>query len=86
MVPIPSLVVPILLSAVIVFVASSLMHMVLTYHRSDYRQLPKEDDILESLRRAGVQPGDYTAPYGGSRRERSKSLGWPGPGTWSANC
>jgi len=33
---------PILLSAVIVFVASSIMHMVLPYHRNDYGQLPDE--------------------------------------------
>ena len=31
---------PILLSAVIVFVVSSVLHMVLPYHKNDYRQLP----------------------------------------------
>jgi len=29
-----------------VFVASSLIHMVLKYHASDYRQLPEEDKLL----------------------------------------
>ena len=32
----------IVLSAVIVFVASSIMHMVLPYHKKDYNQLPDE--------------------------------------------
>jgi hypothetical protein len=66
MVPVLSLWAPILLSAVIVFVASSIIHMVLTYHRNDFRQLAKEEEVLEAIRRAGVAPGDYAAPYVGS--------------------
>ena len=54
---------PILLSAVIVFIASSIMHMVLPYHKSDYRQLPDEDKLLPSLRAAGLQKGLYIFPY-----------------------
>jgi hypothetical protein len=54
---------PILLSAVIVFIASSIMHMVLPYHKSDYRQLPDEDKILASLRPAGLQRGVYAFPF-----------------------
>ena len=41
MVPLTDLWLPILLSAILVFVASSVMHMLLTYHRSDYRQTPR---------------------------------------------
>ena len=37
MIPLTTLWLPILLSAVIVFFASSIMHMVLSYHKSDYR-------------------------------------------------
>lgn len=66
MVPILSLVIPILLSAVIVFVVSSIIHMVLPWHRTDFRKLPKEDDVLEALRRLTIPPGDYAAPYAGS--------------------
>jgi hypothetical protein len=61
-----SLWIPILVSAVIVFVASSIMHMVLPYHRNDLRKLPKEDDVLEALRRFNIPPGDYSAPNPGS--------------------
>jgi hypothetical protein len=66
MVPLMSLVIPILLSAVIVFVASFIVHMVLTYHRSDLRKLPKEDEVLEALRRFNIPPGDYGVPHPGS--------------------
>ena len=52
MVPLAALWLPILLSAVIVFVASSLMHMLLKYHQGDYRQLPDEDKILAVTKKA----------------------------------
>jgi hypothetical protein len=63
MVPIAALWLPILLAAVIVFVASSIMHMVLPYHRSDYKQLPEEDKILAAMRTAGVKRGLYMFPH-----------------------
>jgi len=68
MVPLTSLWLPILLSAVVVFVASSIMHMVLPFHRNDLRRLPsdKEDQVLDMLRRISVPPGDYGAPHAGS--------------------
>ena len=66
MVSLLSLAIPIVLSAVIVFAASSIVHMVLTYHRSDYGRLPKEEDVQEMLRRLNVAPGDYAIPCAGS--------------------
>lgn len=63
MVALSSLVVPILLAAVLVFVASSIIHMVLTYHKADFSKLPNEDEVLETLRRQNVPHGDYVAPY-----------------------
>jgi hypothetical protein len=64
MVPITALWIPILLSAVIVFVASSILHMVLPYHKSDYRKLPEEDRVVDALRAAGVTPGPaYHFPH-----------------------
>ncbi|MGA2425104.1 MAG: hypothetical protein ABSG07_13960 [Terriglobales bacterium] len=63
MVPLTALWLPILLSAVFVFIASSIMHMVLPYHRSDYGQLPDEDKILATLRAAGLKQGLYVFPY-----------------------
>jgi hypothetical protein len=63
MVSVTALVLPILLSALIVFVASSILHMVLPFHRSDYRQLPEEDKLLAALRSAGLQRGFYAFPF-----------------------
>jgi len=64
MVPIPTLWAPILLSGVFVFVASSIIHMVLTYHRSNVAKLPKEDEVMEALRKFQIPPGDYMVPCG----------------------
>ena len=45
---------PIVLSAVLVFVVSSILHMVIPIHKGDYKKLPGEDQVLESMRGAGV--------------------------------
>jgi hypothetical protein len=66
MVPLMSLWIPILLSAVVVFVVSSFIHMVLPYHRSDFSTLPNEDEVMEALRKTGIKPGDYLIPRAGS--------------------
>ena len=66
MVPVLALWLPILVAAVVVFIASSILHMALPYHQSDYRGLPHEADVMEAMRKAGVQPGDYMMPHGGS--------------------
>src|SRR5438094_9580959 len=64
MIPLTALWLPVLVSAVIVFFASFIMHMVLGYHKSDYRQLPDEDRVTDSLRNAGVTRGpNYFFPY-----------------------
>ena len=63
MVPLAALWLPIVLSAIIVFVASSIMHMVLPYHRSDYSKLPDEDKVLGALRGAGLTRGSYIFPH-----------------------
>jgi hypothetical protein len=63
MVSLSALWLPIVLSAVIVFIASSLIHMLLTYHRSDYHQLPNEDKLMALLRPDNLKPGLYVFPY-----------------------
>jgi hypothetical protein len=66
MVPILSLLAPILVAAVLVFLASSILHMVLPYHRSDFRRVESEDALMESLRKLGVGPGNYMMPHAAS--------------------
>jgi hypothetical protein len=63
MVSLAALWLPIVLSAVIVFVASSIMHTLLTYHRSDYGKLPGEEKLLAGLRPANLKPGLYVFPH-----------------------
>src|SRR5271165_1189096 len=74
MVPLAALWLPIVLSAVFVFVASFIMHMVLPYHRSDYGQLPNEDEILAALRGTALKPGLYVFPYCTHKDMKSPAL------------
>lgn len=66
MVSLMSLWIPILLSAVAVFVASSIIHMALPYHRNDLKAVPSEDRFLDAVRSFNIPPGDYGAPHAGS--------------------
>jgi hypothetical protein len=66
MIPITSLWLPILVAAVLVFVASSVIHMLLTYHRNDFRAVPNEDAVMDALRPFTIPPGDYVLPHAGS--------------------
>jgi hypothetical protein len=69
MVPMLSLWLPILLSAVLVFAVSSVIHMFLGYHASDYQPVPDEDGVMDALRAAGVQPGSYAVPHATGMKE-----------------
>jgi hypothetical protein len=71
MVPVLSLWLPILISAVIVFIASSIFHMVLPFHRKDYKTLPDEDGVMDALRKFNIPPGDYVFPCVKSPKEMS---------------
>ncbi|NKB87742.1 MAG: hypothetical protein GKS06_05935 [Acidobacteria bacterium] len=62
MVPLTALWLPILLSAVAVFIGSSLIHMVLRWHNSDFKKLPDEDGIRSTMREAGLDAGTYFFP------------------------
>ena len=64
-----SLWLPILLSAVFVFVASSIIHMMLRWHRSDYRPVPEEARVMDALRPFAIPPGDYMVPCPASPEE-----------------
>lgn len=66
MITLLSLWLPILLSAVLVFVATSVVHMVLAYHRTDFDKLPAEDEAMRALGEVGVAPGEYIMPYANS--------------------
>jgi hypothetical protein len=54
---------PILLASVFVFLVSSILHMAMSWwHRSDYKKIPQEDAVMDTLRPFGIPPGDYMVP------------------------
>src|SRR5262249_31464639 len=59
----------ILLSAMIVFIASSIIHMALPWHKSDYGKAPNEDKAMDALRPLAIPPGDYMIPRCSSMKE-----------------
>lgn len=74
MVSLAALWLPIVLSAIFVFLASSIMHMILPYHRGDYRQLPDEEKLLTALRGAGLTRGLYILPFGTHKEMKSPAM------------
>lgn len=69
MVPILALWLPILLAAAFVFIASSIIHMVLPYHKSDMKKVPRQDDVMDALRPFNIPPGDYMLPICDSMKD-----------------
>ena len=61
--PIGSLAIPGVVSAVVVFVISSILHMALKYHGADYKGLPNEEAAREGLGKGTLAPGLYQVPY-----------------------
>jgi hypothetical protein len=64
-----SLWLPILLSAVVVFVISSLVHMVIKWHASDYHGFSNEDAVRDAIRAGNPSPGLYIVPYCADMKE-----------------
>lgn len=60
---------PLLVSAVIVFVASSIVHMAVPWHKNDYPKAPNEDKIMDALRPLAIPPGDYMIPRPSGQKE-----------------
>ena len=53
---------PILLSAVAVFIASSIINVLLPWHKNDFARLADEDRAMDALRPFVPGPGDYMLP------------------------
>ena len=85
-----------LVAAVFVFVVSSVMHIFVPIHKSDYAPMPDEEAVLDALRANDVPPGTYMFPYCHSMKELGEEatiekfkrgpVGWmtllkPGPPT-----
>ena len=59
----------ILLSSVLVFLASSAIHMASPWHKGDYPAPPRERDLLDAMRPFALPPGDYMMPRATSMAE-----------------
>ena len=60
---------PILVTAVLIFVASSVIHMVIQWHKGDYKPLANEDDVRAVIRAPSPGPGLYVIPYCSDMKE-----------------
>jgi len=60
---------PILVSAILVFAASSVIHMATPWHKADYRKIPNEDQAMDALRPLAIAPGDYMTPFCNDMKE-----------------
>jgi len=69
MIGIVALWLPILLSAAIVFIASSVIHMMTPLHKGDYASVPDQDGVMGALRPFAIPPGDYIMPRAGSMKD-----------------
>ncbi len=69
MISIASLWLPILVSAVMVFIASTVIHMGPFWHRRDYPQMPREAEVMSALRPLAIPPGDYFIPRASGMQE-----------------
>jgi hypothetical protein len=53
---------PILLSAVAIWIISAIVWMALPHHKQDFIGLTDEDGFMDSIRRSGIKPGNYVFP------------------------
>ena len=60
---------PILLSAVFVFIMSSIIHMLSPWHKGDYPRIPHEDEVRAALAPLAIPPGDYMVPRPAQRAD-----------------
>ena len=60
---------PILLSSIIVFLVSSVIHMASPWHKGDYPRLQNEDELRAALRPLAIPPGDYMVPRAASNED-----------------
>ena len=72
MVSLGSLLLPILVSAVLVFIVSAIIHMVLKYHNKDYTSLPNEDAVRAAIRAGNPKPAQYIVPYCSDMKDMEK--------------
>jgi hypothetical protein len=74
MLSIASLWLPIVLSAALVFIASSILHMGPFWHRRDYQAVPGEAQLMDAMRALAIPPGEYMIPCATHQQMSSPAL------------
>ena len=72
MISLAQLWIPILVSSVLVFIASSLIHMVFKWHNSDFLKLSNEDEVRAAVNKTKPAPGQYALPHCGDMKDMQK--------------
>jgi hypothetical protein len=72
MVTLSDLWLPMLVSAVLVFIVSAIIHMVLKYHNKDYSPLPNEEAVRAAMRAGNPAPAQYIIPYCADMKDMEK--------------
>jgi hypothetical protein len=54
---------PIVVATALVFIASSILHAVLQWHRPDFRGFSNEDAVRAAIRAGNAAPGQYLVPH-----------------------
>jgi len=62
MTPIASLMLPILVAAVAVFILSTVVQSLMPWHKRDFGNVPDDDTFLNVIRQLDIPPGDYMVP------------------------
>ncbi len=62
---------PILASAVLVFIASSIIHMAPLWHRNECPPVPDQDRLMDAMRPFGLKPGEYMVPRAANMKDCS---------------
>ena len=62
MTPFTSLLLPVVLAAIAVFIVSMLVHMAMPWHKSDYANVPDHDAAVAAIESLDLPPGDYAVP------------------------
>jgi hypothetical protein len=71
MVSMTALILPIVVSAVLVFIISALVWMVGPHHKTEWKGVPNEEGTRTAMR--GISPGLYMIPWAGSQQARTET-------------
>ena len=69
--PIIQLWLPIIVSSVVIFFVSFLLHMVVKHHNTDFSQIPDEARIMSEIGKSNIPAGDYVFPFAKDEKERN---------------